>query len=310
MCLYRITFDSQIVQRLTCSNRVSSIEWITVVSYSYWSQLVLVSCSVLSICTQFVSNRRQRVVVDGATSERIPIVSGVPQGSVLGPFLFILYTSEIFQLVHNRLYAYVDDCTLLAVLLKPADWLAVAASLNRDLVKIQEWCNHWWIILNPNKTKALVVSKSWTVNHPIVRWSCLVFPFALVPTTIFLAWSLTAGSPSKTMFSVLPLVSQRIGILRLVKRVFVDTSVLLRFNYEFVLQILDYSSPVWGLLLKVFFSFSSSRCIQWLGFALISFSCRCVIDVMLLHRVRCTRLMRTPIIVCSVSFHLLLFQWV
>ena len=46
--------------------------------------------SVLSICREFLSNRRQRVVVDGATSESILIASGVPQGIVLGPLLFIL----------------------------------------------------------------------------------------------------------------------------------------------------------------------------------------------------------------------------
>ena len=65
--------------------------------------------SVLSICREFFSNRRQRVVVYGATSEWIPIVSGVPQGSVLGSLLFILYTSEMFELVENTLNAYVDD---------------------------------------------------------------------------------------------------------------------------------------------------------------------------------------------------------
>ena len=111
----------------------------------------------LSICWKFLSNRRQIVVVDGATSEWIPIVSGVPQGSVLGPLRFILYTSEMFELVENRLYAYADDSTLLAVVRKPADRPAVAASLNRDFSRIQEWCNHWHIILNPEKTKALVV---------------------------------------------------------------------------------------------------------------------------------------------------------
>ena len=55
--------------------------------------------SVLSICREFLSNRRQRVVADGATSEWIPIVSGMPYGSVLGLLLFILYTSEMFELV-------------------------------------------------------------------------------------------------------------------------------------------------------------------------------------------------------------------
>ena len=50
--------------------------------------------SVQSICTEFFSDRRQRVVVDGAASEGIPTISGVPQGSVWSPLLFILYTSN------------------------------------------------------------------------------------------------------------------------------------------------------------------------------------------------------------------------
>ena len=59
--------------------------------------------SVLFICIKFLSNRRQTVVVDGATSEWIPIISGVPPGSVLGPLLFIHYISEMFELLENRL---------------------------------------------------------------------------------------------------------------------------------------------------------------------------------------------------------------
>ena len=56
--------------------------------------------------------------------------SVVPQGSVLGPFLFILYTSETFDLVENRLFAYADDSTLLAVIRRPSDWPTVTASVN------------------------------------------------------------------------------------------------------------------------------------------------------------------------------------
>ena len=70
-----------------------------------------------------------RVVVDGAASEWTPIVSGVPQGSVLGTLLLIFYTSDMFELVENRPYAYADDSTLLAVVRKPADRPPVAASL-------------------------------------------------------------------------------------------------------------------------------------------------------------------------------------
>ena len=76
------------------------------------------------------SDRTQRVVVEGAASEWIPIISGVPEGSVLGPSLFIIYTSEIFEPVENRLFVYAEDSTLLAVVRKPADRPAVAASLN------------------------------------------------------------------------------------------------------------------------------------------------------------------------------------
>ena len=83
-----------------------------------------------------------------------------------GPLLFILYTTGMSELVKNRLYAYADDSILLAFVRKPVVRPAVAASLTRDLARIQEWCNHWCIILNSDKTKALVVSMSKTVNHP------------------------------------------------------------------------------------------------------------------------------------------------
>ena len=69
----------------------------------------------------------------GAASEWIPVISGVPQGSVLSPLLFILYTCEMFELVENRLFAYAYDSTLLAVVHKPSDRPTVSASLNRKL---------------------------------------------------------------------------------------------------------------------------------------------------------------------------------
>ena len=71
--------------------------------------------SVLSVLTQFLSNRSQYAVVDGCRSKLVNEVSGVPQGSVLGPKLFLFYTAELFSIVVNKLYGYADDSTLVAV---------------------------------------------------------------------------------------------------------------------------------------------------------------------------------------------------
>ena len=54
--------------------------------------------SVLSILTEFLSNRSQQVMVDGCRTKLVNVISGVPQGSFLGPLLFLLYTSELFSI--------------------------------------------------------------------------------------------------------------------------------------------------------------------------------------------------------------------
>ena len=64
--------------------------------------------SVLSILTQFLSNRSQHVMVDGCRSKLVD-VSGLPRGSVLGPLLFLLYASELFYILKNKLICYADD---------------------------------------------------------------------------------------------------------------------------------------------------------------------------------------------------------
>ena len=71
--------------------------------------------SVLPILTQFLSNRLLHDMVDGCRSKLIDVVSGVPHGSVLGPLLFLPYTSELFPILKNKLIGYADDSTLMAV---------------------------------------------------------------------------------------------------------------------------------------------------------------------------------------------------
>ena len=94
--------------------------------------------SVPSLLTQFLSNRSQQVMVDGCRSKLVNIVSGVPQGSVLGPLLFLLYTSELFSILENKLISYADDSILMVIVLSPGVRVAVAESLIRDLGRVSE----------------------------------------------------------------------------------------------------------------------------------------------------------------------------
>ena len=155
------------------------------------------------MCRQFVeilSNRRQRVVLDGATSDCIPIASGMSHGNALDVFFCVLgrtvYTVRrcyCFMYIPCKIFdkclswwAYADDSTLLAVVHKPTDRPAVDTSSKRELATIQEWCYHWCKILNPNKIKA-IVSRSRTVKPP--HWSLglvWLFPFMLFHSSISL----------------------------------------------------------------------------------------------------------------------------
>ena len=115
--------------------------------------------SVLSILTQFLSNRSQHVIVDGCQSKLVNIVSGVPQGSVLSRLLFLLYTSKLFFILENKLI----HSTLMAVMSSPGVRVAVAESLIRDLGRVSEWCDVFVMKLNTSKTKTMIVWRSRTV---------------------------------------------------------------------------------------------------------------------------------------------------
>ena len=97
--------------------------------------------SVLSVVTEFLSNRSQFVVVDGCRSKLVNVVSGVPQGNVLVPQLFLLCTAELFSIVENKLYGCADDSTLMAVGPSSVERVAVSESVNRDLNRVRVWCN-------------------------------------------------------------------------------------------------------------------------------------------------------------------------
>ena len=86
-------------------------------------------------------------------SKVVNVVSGVPQGNVLGPQLFILYTAELFSIVENKLYGYADDNTMVDVVPSDGERVPVSESMNRVLNRVTLWCNLWGMKLNASKTK-------------------------------------------------------------------------------------------------------------------------------------------------------------
>ena len=89
----------------------------------------------------------------------------MPQGSVLGQLLFLLYTSELFSILENKLIGYAHDSTLMAVVPSPGFRIAVAESLIRDLGRVSEWCDLSGMKLNERRTKTMIASRSSTM-HP------------------------------------------------------------------------------------------------------------------------------------------------
>ena len=112
------------------------------------------------------------VMVDGSLSKLVNVVSGVPQGSVLGQLLPRLYTVELLFILENKLIGYADVSTLMAVVPTPGVRVIIAESLISDLSRVSEWCGLWGMKLIASKTKTIVVSRSNTIHSvtPINNW--------------------------------------------------------------------------------------------------------------------------------------------
>ena len=103
----------------------------------------------------FLDNRKQAVVINGINSEKIPVSSGVPQGSVLGPILFLAYINDLHEQVKSRVRLFADDTAL---------YLAISSTtesevLQTDLASLEQWEKMWDMQFNPSKCQVLQITK-------------------------------------------------------------------------------------------------------------------------------------------------------
>ncbi len=95
----------------------------------------------------WLSNRKQRVVINGTASDWAPVTSGAPEGSALGPVLFIVYINDIDVGLNNFISKFADDTKIGNSVITDHDRM----SLQEDLRKISEWSQRWEMPFNINK---------------------------------------------------------------------------------------------------------------------------------------------------------------
>jgi hypothetical protein len=104
----------------------------------------------------FLHDRSQKVLVEGTTSSTAPVKSGVPQGSVLGPLLFLIFINDLPSRVSNgtsvKLFA--DDCVLYRRITSPDD----CVTLQSDLDSLQRWEKEWLMQFHPSKCLTLHIT--------------------------------------------------------------------------------------------------------------------------------------------------------
>ena len=118
----------------------------------------------------YLLNRKQRAHIPGGSSHWFPIEAGVPQGSILGPLLFLIYINDIVTNIKSTVRLFADDTSLYLIINEPVE---AARCLNSDLELIYQWAERWLVKCNTaeSESELLLVTRP-NDNHsprPVIR---------------------------------------------------------------------------------------------------------------------------------------------
>ena len=191
----------------------------------------------------YLSDRKQYVCFEGENSVEMTITCGVPQGSILGPLLFLLYINDIAN-VSNVLYCilFADDSN---VFLTGKNINDMVATMNIELSKLVQWLKVNRLSLNISKTKFMVFEKTTRIKEKLTVTICnqdieqvQSIKFLGVVIDSKLSWEYHIKYINQK-------ISKAIGLLRKVRR-YLNKSCLVTLYYTFLFPYLNYCIEVWG----------------------------------------------------------------
>jgi hypothetical protein len=199
----------------------------------------------LSWVRSFLTNRQQRVVVRGNYSPWTPVLSGVPQGTVLGPVLFIIYINDITRNLTSQCKLFADDMKVYKVLRNTDVDTHV---LQEDLYSLEQWSTEWQLDFNTKKCEVMRISKKNDKSIPeyklcgsILKTVSEVKELGIYITSN-LSWSLQATKCANKANSLLGFIKRTVGSK--------NSDLFSKLYKSLVRPILEYCSPVWSPHLK------------------------------------------------------------
>ncbi|XP_069122260.1 uncharacterized protein [Argopecten irradians] len=108
--------------------------------------------------SSFLKGRHQMVTMNDKNSEWSSVTSGIPQGSVLGPLLFVIFVNDLPDIVQSDVYLFVDDTKIFKAIRGKDD----ALDLQSDLDTMSKWSETWLLKIHPDKCKHMRIHKQRT----------------------------------------------------------------------------------------------------------------------------------------------------
>ena len=127
----------------------------------------------------FLSGRSQKVVLEGKSSSSIPVLSGVPQGSVLGPVLFLIYINY-FRISNSTVRRFADDTLLYLTIHNSSD----CDKLQEDLNNLERWESDWQMSFHPEKCEVIHINKKRHLSYIVILFMAIFFPQSLKSNTL------------------------------------------------------------------------------------------------------------------------------